>query len=340
MQETIPRSQHDEYEIVPKSNKEIDFLESFDLEETDQTLAQKAIGQLTDIDCYLTSLPNIKRVNSEKPRRKFLPRKCSFQNSEPTHELRAQYGEVLFDHSKAFHGIGFDFLRLKSILEKGILSEQEARQQKVSLVRNSPRGYNLSDNVSVAESPAINSTFTFGAFANYIRNGISFVISGGERLHRFRGGPRDSDIPGEAFVKEKVKKENIVGIMIPEDKLDSSLFELPFRLVGRATGSVDDRCIRTINDLESETGYRADTLQLEKLMKQKEELEQSDIDYLKKDKPRKAILAQMEREMTYIVGSAFAKKLGKENPVLRDILKLYIPESMRVYNSDGFEISL
>jgi len=37
-----------------------------------------------------------------------------------------QYGEVLRDKSKLFHGVGFDTIRLKSILQHGILSENTA----------------------------------------------------------------------------------------------------------------------------------------------------------------------------------------------------------------------
>jgi len=51
------------------------------------------------------------------------------------------YGKILFDRSKYFHGIGFDFLRLKSILEKGILSEQAAQQENINFKRNYG-GYN------------------------------------------------------------------------------------------------------------------------------------------------------------------------------------------------------
>jgi len=44
--------------------------------------------------------------------------------------------------------------------------------------------------------------------------------------------------------------------------------------------------------------------------------------------------------MGKIIGLAFAFKLGKENLTLRDVLKVYLPESMKIYNSDGFEILL
>lgn len=256
-----------------------------------------------------------------------------------TPEQEPRYGEILLDRSKSFHGIGFDFLRLKSIMEKGILSEQEAQKENINFRRNYG-GYNLGDSVSVAESPVVNNSFTFGCFGNYIKGGISFVISNEHSFKAPKGSARDSGYPDEAFIRGRVKSENITGVMIPEDLLDSQLSELPLGLAKMGYAYIDERCRQIVSGLESETGYHADTTHLEELIKQKQELEQRDMDYLAKDNERKAIFQQMEHEMGKIIGLAFAQKLEKERLTLRDVLKVYLPESMKIYNSDGFEVSL
>lgn len=187
-------------------------------------------------------------------------------SQNPEQELR--YGEILFDRSKYFHGIGFDFLRLKSIMEKGILSEQSAQQENIDFRKNYG-GYNLGDSVSVAESPAINNSFTFGCFGNYIKDGISFIISNEHSFKAPKGSARDSGYPDEAFIRSKVKKENITGVMIPEDLLNSPLSELPIGLAKMGYAYIDERCRQIVSGLESETGYHADTGQLEELIGQK-----------------------------------------------------------------------
>ena len=55
------------------------------------------------------------------------------------------------------------------------LIEKAASEKGVDITRNYG-GYNLSDSISVGESPAVHGTYTFGVFRNYIANGISFVI--------------------------------------------------------------------------------------------------------------------------------------------------------------------
>jgi len=254
-------------------------------------------------------------------------------------EQEPKYGEILYDKSLVFHGVGFDLIRLHNILEKGILSEQAAQTKGVELTRNYG-GYNLGDSVSVAESPAINDSFTFECFGNYIKGGISFVIAGEHAYKAPKGSSRDSGYPDEAFVRHEVKRENITGVMVPADLLDTPLADLPLGLAKMGYAYIDNRCRKIISDLETETGYHADATELEELIKKKEEIENQELGYLEKDKQRKDIFTQMEKVISQHVGQAFSQKLGTDHPTLKDALRLYLPESMKVYNSDGFGISL
>ncbi|GEM_PF-6237042 len=250
-----------------------------------------------------------------------------------------QYGEVLLDKSKLFHGVGFDTIRFKSILEHGILSENAASQRGMNHTRNYG-GYNLSDAVSVVESPSIHNTFTFGAFRIYIKDGISFVIDGVNGFKARQGSSRDSGFVDEAYVSHEVPRSNISGVMVPEDALSKPVSELPIGLSHMGYGFVDNRSRRILADLEHELGYKADATALEEIIQQKEALENSDMDYLEKDKGRKELFNAMETNLQSHIGQAYSHHMGKETVTLRDVMTKYLPDGMQIYNSDGFPIDV
>jgi len=263
----------------------------------------------------------------------------SFEDGYRESPEKKQHGEILEDKSKIFHGIGFDLIRLQRILDNGILSEEAASEKGVDITR-SYGGYNLSDSISVGESPAVHKTYTFGVFRNYIANGISFVIDGVSAHKARKGSERDSGYIDEAFVTHSIPKEKITGIMVPEEMLDLPLSKIPVGLAKMGYGYIDNRCKKIIQDLEQECDFTDDTSELENLIKRKAELEEFDLEYLEKDKQRKIIFDQMEEFMQTYIGKAYSKRLSKHNPTLRDVLAQQIPQGMSLYNSDGFPIRI
>lgn len=266
-----------------------------------------------------------------------------------------QRGEILMDKSKLFHGIGFDLIRYKSILEHGILSENAAYEKGVNIKRNF-QGYNLNDTVSVTESPSVHKTFTSGAFGTYIRPGISFVIEGIpiDSSIAFRPPPQDikedfrssriskraSGYIDEAYVIHEIPKENLQGVMIPEDSLDKPLSELPLGLAKMGHNFIENRCRSLITDLAQEIGFSGDITQLEELIKSKEELENSPGYYSEKHNARQKLLEQMDKFMQEYIHKAFVQSTGQKQVTLRDVLKKYTPADMPIYNSDGMPINL
>ena len=202
------------------------------------------------------------------------------------------------------------------------------------------RGYNLSDSISVGESPAVHGTYTFGVFRNYIANGISFVIDGVSAFKAKKGSERDSGYIDEAFVSHCIPQEKIVGIMIPEEMLDLPLSKIPVRLAKMGYDYIDNRCKKNIQDLEQECDFTDDISRLDDLIKKKSELEKSDLEYFEKDKQRKDIFDQMEEFMQTYISKAYSKRLGIQDPTLRDVLVKQIPKGMSLYNSDGFPIQI
>jgi hypothetical protein len=266
----------------------------------------------------------------------------------------SQYGEVLLDKSKLFHGVGFDTLRFKSILEHGILSERAATEKGIALNRNFG-GSNLDDTVSVTFSPAVFNTFTFGAFPEYVNQGIGFAIerrglstfpaprpaiSGYESIEDLAG--RSSGYPDETYVRNEIPPENIVGVMVPEDALLKPVSELPLRpaLAEMAERKIDKRCRGIIADLEKELGYKADTAPIEELLQQQKAVTESNLPYYENVAKRKEVYAVMEKTIQSYIGQAYAHAFQKENVLLRDVLTKYLSEDMPVYNANGFPIDI
>lgn len=263
----------------------------------------------------------------------------SFEGGYRESPEKKHYGEILEDRSKIFHGIGFDLIRLQRILDNGILSEKAAAEKGVDITRNYG-GYNLSDSISVGESPAVHGTYTFGVFRNYIANGISFAIDGVSAFKARKGSERDSGYIDEAFVSHSIPKEKITGIMIPEEMLDLPLSKIPVGLAKMGYGYIDNRCKKIIQDLEQECDFTDDISGLEDLMKRKVELEESDLGYLEKDEQRKKFFDQMEEFMQTYISKAYSKRFGVQEPTLRNVLAQQIPQGMSLYNSDGFPIQI
>jgi len=257
--------------------------------------------------------------------------------------------ELLQDKSKYFHGIGFDLPRIPKILKIGILNEKDALAQNANIQRNT-RGFNLDDTISVAESPSINNTYDHGAFGLYIKSGISFVIDK-QKLHIF-GIPSNitsddlnvarpsSRIRGEQFIEGSVPRDNIVGVMVPKEMLDIKIAELPLGLRNIGWGQINDKCKSLIAEVEKECAYSEDTSKLEEFVQKRELVQQLKGDSLVKGKQEEQIFLEMERVVTGFMERAYAKKLGKEDVRLKDVLEYYLPPAMKVYNTSGASIQL
>ncbi len=277
------------------------------------------------------------------------------------------YGEIFFDKSKCFHGVGLDFLRMISVLENGLLSKNAAMGIGVEISKNHSIGYNSTGSISVVESPSVNGTFASDCFEQYIRHGISFVIANEQPYKAEEGSEKDSKFKDEAFIDGRVEKENIVGVMVPESLLDQPLDMIePEFFASNESGSAPysnlaERCWQAINKINLETGYNPDTEKLKDLLQKDKELEErnqeivngmdeligkeenferAEADFYKNNSQRVELGKELQKEMGAIINDAFKIKLGTENPTLRDVLRVYIPKYIKIYNSEGFEINL
>lgn len=165
------------------------------------------------------------------------------------------------------HGIGFDFFKMVSILENGILSEKTAQAKGIDIKRRFG-GYNESSSVSIA-------LLRSEAYNIFVKDSISFLFSGNNLKYardpkEFMEEPIEkneinyenkiynnkpygvaSGIFGERFVKDEIPRENIKGIMLPEDKISEPIDSID--IIGAAAPKYFDNIAIDIIDKIHET---------------------------------------------------------------------------------------
>lgn len=139
-------------------------------------------------------------------------------------------------YNKCVHGIGFDFFKMRSILENGILSASTLRDKKIEGVKNF-NGGNTRNWISVVDETLIDKGYT--GFETFIKNSINFRCSEqflvepltySERsIAMEKGLPYDkSDHKDERYVYKEIAPENIDGIILfkaaASKRIDEAVF--------------------------------------------------------------------------------------------------------------------
>ncbi len=140
------------------------------------------------------------------------------------------------ENNACFHGIGFDFFKMRSILENGILSASTLRDKKIEGVKNF-NGGNTRNWISVVDASLINKGHT--GFETFIKNSINFIcneqllvepLTYSERsVAMERGLPYNkSDHKDERYVYKEIAPDNIEGIVLfgafAHKKIDEAAF--------------------------------------------------------------------------------------------------------------------
>lgn len=253
------------------------------------------------------------------------------------------YGEVLFDKNKVFHGIDYDFIRLKNILQYGILSAEIAKlsNNDIEFSRNY-NGVNFDDSISVVECPAIHNTFVnrSSAFYEYVSNSISFIIEDEKIYKGIKKYKRRSQYIDEAYIFGGVDKEKINGIMV-STSLSTPINILPLRVTRLHWDRINARCLSFIYLLQKECGFYENTDQLQQLINQKDGIENQILNNKREDSGEySSVIMQIEKFLRNYVQKAYSHKLNKVEVTLGDVLSLYVPENIVIYNHRGFPIDL
>ena len=154
-----------------------------------------------------------------------------------------------FNDNTLLHSVMFNPFKLESILQNGIISFNEASNSKLPFTRNT-FGYNFDDYISMTRYMYVSFGDKNTSFYNYTLKGISLIVENQDFIYNHKD--MYFNYPDEVFVKDKVDKENIKGILLPLKYLDYLLEELPmFNLKSTSYVNIKHTCDDLINYLKT-----------------------------------------------------------------------------------------
>lgn len=130
-----------------------------------------------------------------------------------------------YNDNTLIHSIGFNFAKLESILQNGILSQNKAKEMSIPYARNY-QGYNLDDTISCIRYLYINRQDTNSAYVKYTTDGISFIIENTPFI--YSKDERIINHSDEVLVEGMITLDKIKGIIIRPEYLNVSLKDLNY----------------------------------------------------------------------------------------------------------------
>lgn len=154
-----------------------------------------------------------------------------------------------FNDNTLLHSVMFNPFKLESILQNGIMSFNEASKSNFSFTRNT-FGYNFDDYISMTRYMYVSFGDKNTSFYNYTLKGITLIVEDQDFIYNHKD--MYFNYPDEVFVKDKVDKENVKGILLPLKYLDYLLEELPmFNLKSTSYVNIKHTCDDLINYLKT-----------------------------------------------------------------------------------------
>lgn len=181
------------------------------------------------------------------------------------------YSNEYFTYEKKqdfMHSIGWDFSKLESILEFGILSEYAASSRGLSLSRNFA-GNNSNMWISVVSGSQIHKKGK--AYNSFLMDGISLYgltskLCDGETIKskaESLGLPKKSgEYDDESFVFYEVPVDDIYAIVLPKKSINDNLSSLNYFGCAYAFRVINDRTQSYIKYINDTTGITVDSAQL------------------------------------------------------------------------------
>lgn len=154
-----------------------------------------------------------------------------------------------------FHGIGFNFFKLESILKYGILSYHEAIKEQLVTVRNF-NGNNGSNWISVVDSKDLSKNGK--AYNHFIKNGISFycmvpaLVKGtnGKKNNGEFQPINSGEYEDEHFVFNKIDYSNIHSLVVNNDVLNKGIDELNYLYGSMNYDIIEQKVFNYINEIK------------------------------------------------------------------------------------------
>lgn len=239
-------------------------------------------------------------------------------------------GMYKYNDDTLIHSVGNDFSAINSIMDNGIVSEKYGKEHGISINRNY-YGSNLDDTISCIRYLYVNETIEDSAYNRYVPNGISFIIEDTPFIH-------DKDArfihrSDEVLVKDFIPKENIKGILVPENLINTDLEDLSY-IRGDSTSYIlikhrlDNvvNYIASISDIKCDyEDYLRELYYLSEEAKNVSEAEQIDIYEEFKD-----IIKDLNYEIGLDYKKCFSKILNKDNINILDIINYINNNSLQL----------
>jgi len=155
------------------------------------------------------------------------------------------------------HSIGFDFFRITSVLENGVLSFSEMKKVGIDFPRNFDGG-NSTRWISVVPTSCIKDDEK--AFTTFIQNGMSFFCSkqllyapmefNKKSVAILKGLPYDkSGYLDERYVFQKIDEEAIKSIFVVKEYAEKDVKELSYLYNTLYYGTLENKVIYLLNNM-------------------------------------------------------------------------------------------
>lgn len=195
----------------------------------------------------------------------------AYKVSEHDYEINKDRFEDKHNTEGCFHGIGFDFFKLQSILKSGILSSFQATKENVDIVRNF-NGNNKNIWVSVVDSDSV--TKNGKAYNSFIKQGISFFAFTSELIKGTNKNKNSSynvaynsgEYEDESFAFNKIPVSNIHSVIIFKDNWNKNINELFYLYGANNYDIIYEKIISYIINIKLESGLEVDFEKTEHLL--------------------------------------------------------------------------
>lgn len=195
----------------------------------------------------------------------------AFKVSEQDYESYKGSFENKEARCACLHGIGFDFFKLESILNSGILSSFQATRDNVDIVRNF-NGNNKNIWISVVDADSIKRDGK--AYNNFIKQGISFfaftpeLVKGStkDKNSSYNAACDSGEYEDESFVFNKIPTENIYSLIVFKENWNKNIDELFYLYGANNYDIIYDKVLNYIVSIKMHSGIDVDIERAEALL--------------------------------------------------------------------------
>jgi len=247
-----------------------------------------------------------------------------------------------YNQNTLFHSINFNLVKFESILKNGILSKKEAEELNslyellglplIPYAKNY-EGSNKNEYISMVAYELINEEDPTSAYSLYTQQGISFIIENTKFLiDKTKYNIHRQD---EVWVEKIIPKENIKGIIIPQEYQDKLLNELTYlSLISSKYENIYSN-YQLIRDYLKEYNYTIDEetskkylnqIKLLSLFIQTTDIKNEPKEYMENNRYFKELLIEFNSFIAYHISNCF-KNIYNQDLTIKELIEKLIEKN-------------